>query len=111
MPNASPEEMIFLKMLEQANNFKQCIELAHQTANSQKEQALKKALELSNDYDEALYVYMASNDPKLQKLAIKKAITLTKNFQNLEYWKNRAPTSELKTLAKKRLEELKKKTV
>ena len=107
----SPEEAVFRSMLEQADNFGKCVELANHVSNSQKEQALKKALGLANHYDEAIYVNMASSDPELQKQAITKAISVTNDSLHLNFWITRAPTDELRALAKAKLKKLKREKV
>lgn len=107
VPN-SPEEAIYLNMLEQADTFAKCFEVANHADNSLKEKALKKALKFVQHYDEAIYVNMMSNDPELQKQAISKAISITNDPISLDYWATRAPTDELKAKASTKLKELKK---
>jgi hypothetical protein len=108
VPDNSPDEAAFRSILEQATNFGRCTEIALQVGNSQKEKALKRALELVVHYDEAIYVYMASNDSGLQNEAIAKAINITDDFNHLDFWVTKAPTDELKALAKTKLNQLKK---
>lgn len=104
----SPEDAAFRNILGQANTFNQCLDIANHVNSQQKEQALKRALELSVHYDEAIYVRMASNDSALQNQAISKAISLTEDMEHLDFWAIKAPTDELKALAKTKLDKLKK---
>lgn len=104
----SPEDAAFRNILGQANTFEKCLEIALHIGNSKKEKALERALDFVTYYDEAVYVYMASNDSELQKIAIKKAIILTEDFQHLDFWTVKAPTDELKALAKSKLNQLRR---
>ncbi|MBN1325840.1 hypothetical protein JW977_02565 [Candidatus Falkowbacteria bacterium] len=106
----NPEDAAFNNILEQANTFEKCLEIALQASSSKREDALKKALSFVKYYDEAIYIYMASNDSNLHLVAIKKAIELTDDTTHLDFWIIKAPTDILKKMARDKLKEQKNKS-